>query len=165
MVSTIPDQKRMAIAEKLASIKAVQEFLISNEQQLLQQGLDSEISDRFRKMLEDDQKNLGIIDTVITQYGIQSQPKETVTQMIEQAKKMMQGSEISLYEKVVQHELLKHGQVMSGLLVHKAAQVVGADIEAAITPLNTVNFLYHFGFWMKGFWIGKPFLSKSRDAI
>ncbi|NJK50621.1 DNA nickase [Candidatus Gracilibacteria bacterium] len=140
MVSTIPDQKRMAIAEKLASIKAVQEFLISNEQQLLQQGLDSEIGDRFRKMLEDDQKNLGIIDTVITQYGIQSQPKETVTQMIEQAKKMMQGSEISLYEKVVQHELLKHGQTMSGLLIHKAAQVVGADIEAAITPLNTVNF-------------------------
>ncbi|MCU0538100.1 MAG: hemerythrin domain-containing protein [Hydrococcus sp. Prado102] len=140
MVSTIPDQKRMAIAEKLASIKAVQEFLISNEQQLMQQGLDSEIGDRFRKMLEDDQKNLGIIDTVITQYGIQSQPKETVTQMLEQAKKMMQGSEISLYEKVVQHELLKHGQVMSGLLVHKAAQVVGADIEAAITPLNAVNF-------------------------
>jgi len=26
------------------------------------------------------------------------------------------------------------------LLIHKAAQVVGADIEAAITPLNTVNF-------------------------
>lgn len=29
---------------------------------------------------------------------------------------------------------------MAGLLIHKAAQVVGADIEAAITPVNTVNF-------------------------
>jgi hemerythrin superfamily protein len=29
---------------------------------------------------------------------------------------------------------------MSGLIVHKAAQVVGSDIELAITPLNTVNF-------------------------
>jgi hemerythrin superfamily protein len=29
---------------------------------------------------------------------------------------------------------------MSGLLVHKCAQVVGADIEAAIAPLNTINF-------------------------
>lgn len=140
MVSTIPDQKRMAIAEKLASIKAVQELLIANEQQFLREGNDPEISDRFRKMLEDDQKNMGIIETVITQYGIQAQPKETVTKMIEQAQKMMQGSEITFYEKVVQHELLKHGQVMSGLLVHKAGQVVGADIEAAITPLNTVNF-------------------------
>lgn len=29
---------------------------------------------------------------------------------------------------------------MTGLLIHKVAQVVGADVEAAITPLNTVNF-------------------------
>ena len=29
---------------------------------------------------------------------------------------------------------------MLGLLIHKAAQVVGADIEVAIAPLNTVNF-------------------------
>jgi len=31
-------------------------------------------------------------------------------------------------------------QTMTGLVIHKAAQVVGADIEAAITPLNTINF-------------------------
>jgi hemerythrin superfamily protein len=35
---------------------------------------------------------------------------------------------------------MKHGQTMSGIMIHKAAQVVGADIEVAITPLNTVNF-------------------------
>jgi hemerythrin superfamily protein len=29
---------------------------------------------------------------------------------------------------------------MSGIMIHKAAQVVGADIEVAIAPLNTVNF-------------------------
>jgi hemerythrin superfamily protein len=52
----------------------------------------------------------------------------------------MKGSELTLFEKVSQHELLKHKQTMTGLLIHKAAQVVGADIEAAITPLNTVNF-------------------------
>ena len=52
----------------------------------------------------------------------------------------MEGSELTLFEKVSQHELLKHKQTMTGLLIHKAAQVVGADVEAAITPLNTVNF-------------------------
>jgi hemerythrin superfamily protein len=36
--------------------------------------------------------------------------------------------------------LLKHGQVVSGLVVHKAAQVVGRDVEAALATLNTVNF-------------------------
>jgi len=52
---------------------------------------------------------------------------------------MMQGSEMSLYDKVAQFELLKHANTMN-VLVHKAGQVVGADVNLAITPLNTVNF-------------------------
>jgi hemerythrin superfamily protein len=140
MVSTLTDEKRAAIAEKLANMKAIQELLITNEQQFVEQCDDHDISDRLNKMLEDDHKNLGIIDTVITQYGIQSQPKETVTEMVEKTQQVMSSSKLDMYEKAVQHELLKHGQVMSGLIVHKAAQIVGADVEAAITPLNAVNF-------------------------
>jgi hemerythrin superfamily protein len=140
MVASIPDQKRQAIAEKLAAMKAIQNLLISNEQQFIQECSDEDIKKRFRDMLEDDQKNLGIIETSITQYGIQAEPKETVNKLVEQVQKMMQGSELNMYEKVPQHELLKHGQVMSGLVVHKAGQLVGADVEAAIAPLNTVNF-------------------------
>lgn len=140
MVSTIPDQKRTAIAEKLADMKAIQNLLIAEEQQFIQECSDSEIRDRLEKMLEDDRKNLGIIETVITQYGIQAEPKETVREMTEKAQQKMQNSDLSFYERAVHHELLKHGQVMSGLVVHKAAQIVGADIEAAIAPLNAVNF-------------------------
>ncbi len=140
MPVTLEDAKRTAIAEKLASIKAVQELLISNEQQLIDACPDHEISDRLRDFLSDDQKNLGIIETVIVQYGIKAEPKQSVTEFIKKAQEMMSGSELSLFEKVSQHELLKHQQAMSGILVHKAAQVVGADIEAAITPLNAVNF-------------------------
>ncbi|WP_013323021.1 hemerythrin domain-containing protein [Gloeothece verrucosa] len=140
MVSTVPDQKRQAIAEKLAAMKAIQNILIANEQQFISEGNDEEINKRFRDMLEDDQKNLGVLETAITQYGIQAEPKETVKKLIEQVQQMMQGSELNMYEKVAQHELLKHGQVMSGLIVHKAGQLVGADVEAAIAPLHTVNF-------------------------
>ncbi|MGL5831819.1 MAG: hemerythrin domain-containing protein [Waterburya sp.] len=140
MVSTLTDEKRAAIAEKLANMKTIQELLITIEQQFVEQSDDHDIKDRLNKMLEDDHKNLGIIDTVITQYGIQSQPKDTVTEMVEKLQQAMSSSELDMYEKAVQHELLKHGQVMSGLVVHKAAQVVGADVEAAITPLNAVNF-------------------------
>ena len=91
-------------------------------------------------ILKDDEKNLGVIETVIGQYGIQAEPKQSTQKMIETVKKLFQGSELSLYEKVFQHELLKHQQAMSGLLVHKAAQKVGADVMLAIGPLNTVNF-------------------------
>ncbi|PSB53062.1 DNA nickase [filamentous cyanobacterium Phorm 6] len=140
MVATLQDTKRQAIATKLADMKALQNLLIANEQLFINSCNDSELCDRFRDMLEDDRKNLGVLETVIVQYGVQSEPKETTTKMIEAVHKLMKGSELTMFEKVGQHELLKHQQTMAGLLVHKAAQVVGADIEAAITPLNTVNF-------------------------
>jgi hemerythrin superfamily protein len=140
MVSKLTDEKRAAIAEKLADMKAVQNLILSNEQQFIKECQDTDIRDRIEKMIEDDRKNLGIIETVITQYGIQAQPKEKITEMVEKTQQIMTSPELSLYEKATQHELIKHAQVMSGLVIHKAAQVVGADVEAAITPLNTVNF-------------------------
>jgi len=140
MVATLEDTKRQAIGMKLADMKALQNLLIANEQLFINSCNDSELCDRFRNMLEDDRKNMGVLETVIVQYGVQSEPKETTTKMIEEVQKLMEGSELTMFEKVTQHELLKHKQTMAGLLVHKAAQVVGADIEAAIVPLNTVNF-------------------------
>lgn len=140
MVATLDDTKRSAIATKLADMKAIQQLLIQNEQLFLKETNDSEISKRFQDFLNDDQKNMGILETVIVQYGVHGEPKKTITEMVQKIGQLMQGSELSLYEKVFQHELLKHQQVMSGLTVHKAAQKVGADVMLAIGPLNTINF-------------------------
>ncbi len=140
MSITINDSKRTAIASKLADMKEVQNLLISNEEKLIMACNDQDIRDRLGKMLDDDRKNLGILDTVSVQYGVKGEPKETVTMMVEKMQELMEGDELSVYEKTFQHEVLKHQQFMSGVLVHKAAQVVGADIEVAIAPLNTVNF-------------------------
>lgn len=140
MVATLTDAKRSAIAEKLADMRAIQNLIIANEQQFIKECKNNEIFGRLEDMLEDDQNNLDVLETTITQYGIQSEPKEKVQKMIEQAQEMMKSSELSLYEKLAQHELLKHGQVMSGLVVHKAAQIAGADVEEALSPLNSVNF-------------------------
>ncbi len=140
MSINLDDSKRTAIACKLAGMKEIQNLLISNEEKLIAACNDQEIRDRFGKMLDDDRKNIGILDTVIVQYGVKGEPKETIIKMVEEIEQLMQGSALSLYEKAAQHELLKHQQFMSGVLVHKAAQVVGADVEAAIAPLNTINF-------------------------
>ncbi|SRR5579883_2010154 len=140
MVATLDDTKRSAIAVQLADMKAIQQLLIENEQQFLREIRDPDVQERIQNMLNDDRKNLGVLETVIGQYGIQAQPKETVTALIKNVRELMQGSKLSLYEKVFQHELLKHEQVMTGLIVHKAAQKVGADVILAIGPLNTINF-------------------------
>jgi hemerythrin superfamily protein len=91
-------------------------------------------------MLDDDRKNQGILETVIIQYGIQKKPEKTVQKIAETVRQFIQSNELSFWEKVFQHELLKHQQVMNGLTIHKAAQKVGADVMTAIGPLNTVNF-------------------------
>lgn len=140
MPISIDNTKRIAIASKLSDMKEMQNLLISNEEKLIATCHDQDIRDRLGKMLDDDRKNLGVLDTVIVQYGQQSPPKETVTMMVEKNRELMNSDELSVYEKAAQHEILKHQQFMSGILVHKAAQVIGTDVEAAITPLNTVNF-------------------------
>lgn len=140
MVTTLDDAKRMAIGSKLADMKEVQTLLIANEQTLMAACNDDDIRDRLRKMLDDDQKNMGVLETVIVQYGVKGEPKSTTKEFVKKTQELMRGSELSLYEKFAQHELLKHAQTMNGLIVHKAAQQVGADVEAAITPLNTINF-------------------------
>ena len=139
MSVTLEDNRRTAIAVKLADMEATQNLLIANEKALIKACPDREISNRLESFLKDDQKNLGIINTVIVQYGIKAEAKPSVRKMIEKATEAMESSELSLFEKVAEHELLKHSQAMAGLLIHKAGQVVGADIAMAITPLNTVN--------------------------
>jgi len=140
MVTTLDDTKRLAIAERLANLKAFQNLIISNEQKLMDACPDEDVRKRLQSMLEDDQKNLGIIETVIVQYGIQAEPSAATKIFIPQFEKMMSGDEFTYYQKLIHHELSKHGQAMSGIIIHKAAQKVGADIEVAIGPLNTVNF-------------------------
>ncbi|MBD2666962.1 hemerythrin HHE cation binding domain protein [Richelia sinica FACHB-800] len=140
MVTTLDDTKRNAIGAKLAGMKLIQQLLIDNEQQFIRECSDGEIVENLRRMLDDDQKNQGILATVIVQYGIQAQPKENLQDLVQQIRQLMEGNELSFSEKVFQHELLKHQQVMTGLVIHKAAQKVGADVMAAIGPLNTINF-------------------------
>jgi hemerythrin superfamily protein len=140
MPVTLDDAKRIALGQKLADMKAIQELIMSSEQMLIGAVHDEEISKRLRDFLQDDQKNMGILDTIIVQYGVQGQPKETTQKIVEQAQQMMQGSDLTVFEKTSQLELLKHKQTMTGLLIHKCAQVIGADVMAAISPINPVNF-------------------------
>jgi hemerythrin superfamily protein len=140
MVTTLDDPKRLTLGERLADLKAFQDLIISNEQKLIDACPYADIHERLQNLLSDDQKNLGIIDTVIVQYGIQAEPSAATKRFVPQFEQMMSGDEFTFYQKLIHHELLKHGQAMSGIMIHKAAQVVGADIEVAIAPLNTVNF-------------------------
>lgn len=140
MVKSLDDVKRSAIAMELADMAEIQKLLIANEQKFISEISDPDVRDRFQKMLADDQKNMGVLETAMVQYGVKAEPRDTTKKMTEQVQQLMSGSELKLFQKVGQHELLKHKQVMAGLLIHKCSQVVGADVAMAIGPLNAVNF-------------------------
>ncbi|MBF2003505.1 MAG: hemerythrin HHE cation-binding protein [Synechococcales cyanobacterium M58_A2018_015] len=138
----LEDSKRQAIATELADLKALQELLIETERALMPAvSSDNEIQKRFNDFLSDDQKNLQTIDAVINRFnGGVVQPRETIRQYIEQVHQLMAGDTLSLYQKTAAHERIKHQAVMTGFIIHKAAQVVGDDVKEAIGPLNQVNF-------------------------
>ncbi|WP_375473778.1 hemerythrin HHE cation-binding protein [uncultured Nostoc sp.] len=142
MVVALDDTKRSAIATELADLKAIQELLISNERKVLPAvSNDQEISKRLNDFLKDDQENLTVIEGVISKFGGGSaQPRDTIGQYVEQVNRIIDGDELTLYQKVSIHERIKHQAVMTGLIIHKASQVVGDDVKEAIGPLNQVNF-------------------------
>ncbi|WP_287129057.1 hemerythrin domain-containing protein [Candidatus Cyanaurora vandensis] len=137
---TLDDAKRSAIAVQLADVKALQKLAIALEQKLLTAANDENIRERLGEFIKTDQKNMEVLENVIISYGIKAEPKASLVKLADETQKMMDSSELTLHEKFSQLELLKHKQFMAGYLVHKAGQVVGADIENAVAPLNTVNF-------------------------
>lgn len=141
MAATLEQSKMQSIATKLADMKAMQAQLISNEEKLHSATSgEAEISKRLQDMLEDDRESLGTIDRAISQLGVQAEADEKTKKYVEGIDSMMAGDELSLYEKASSHEALKHQLVMIGLVLHKAAQAVGDNLEETIDPINKVNF-------------------------
>ena len=141
MVTTLETSHRNAIASKLADMKALQRLLITNEQKLIVDcSEDGGIEQCIDNMLNDDRDSLKVIEEIIPQFGELPPPKEITQKQMQTVEKIMARHELDLYEKILQHEGLKHRIVMTGLLIHKMAQVLGEDIQKAVASLNKINF-------------------------
>lgn len=128
------------VATKLADLKLFQNVLLESEQKLIAQTDDKTICERLEGMIESDRQNLGIIEGVISRYGDAVDPRDITQQHAQKVSQMMAGSELTLYDKYLQLELLKHQQTMTGLVLHKVAQSLNDDLQDVMEPLNKVNF-------------------------
>jgi hypothetical protein len=141
MAATLEATQKNAIATKLADMKALQNLMMSNEEKLLKASTDSEkITDTLTDMLIDDRNNLIAIDEAIAELQITSPPNQTVTNMVKTIEGIMSEDNLDLYEKFMQQEGLKHQLVMTGLLIHKAAQATDGTLQKLIDSINKVNF-------------------------
>ncbi|MDF5714743.1 MAG: hemerythrin HHE cation-binding protein [Rhizonema sp. NSF051] len=128
------------IATKLADLKLFQNVLLETEQKLIAQTDDSTICERLEGMIKSDRENLGIIEAVVSKYGNTEEPRDITQKHAEKVSQMMSGSELTLYDKYLQLELLKHQQTMTGLVLHKVAQSLNDELQDLMEPLNRVNF-------------------------
>ena len=141
MAATLENAKKNAIATKLADLKTLQNLMISNEEKLLKASTDSqEVTKTLNNMLQDDRQSLQAIDKAIADLEMAGDASETVKNMVSTIDKIMSEDSLSVYEKFMQHEGLKHQLVMTGLLIHKAAQATDGILQKVIDPINKVNF-------------------------
>ncbi|MGL5078523.1 MAG: hemerythrin HHE cation-binding protein [Waterburya sp.] len=125
---------------KLADLKLIQEVLLESGQKLMSETNDDTIRERLEKMITSDRENLNSIDKAISEVGSTAQPRDITQKHAEAISKMMNGSELTSYDKFFQFELLKHQQTMTGLVIHKVAQSLDDKLQDAVEPLNKVNF-------------------------
>ena len=128
------------LATKLADLKLVQNVLIESGQKLMAATNDDTIRERLEKMITSDRENLSSIDKAIAKSGQIAEPRDITQKHVEKIGQMMDGSELTVYDKFFQFELLKHQQTMTGLVIHKVAQTLDDELQDAMEPLNKVNF-------------------------
>ena len=128
------------LASKLADLKLIQNVLIDCAQKLIAITDDDTIRKRLENMLSSDRTNLSNIEKAIEQFGEPVETREITQKHAEKIGQMMDGNELTTYDKFFQFELLKHQQTMTGLVIHKVAQSLDDELQDAMEPLNKVNF-------------------------
>ncbi len=127
---------REAIGFELADILHRQKTILSCNE-TLNLG-DSDAHESLRTMAEEDDKNLRMLETVISSYGVRVEPRYAAVQMSDTVHDII-GNEASIpLEKLGAYILLKQNQMMCSHLVHKSVQTTDADIRIALAAFDGV---------------------------
>ncbi|MEO1340246.1 MAG: hypothetical protein AAFV28_03660 [Cyanobacteria bacterium J06635_13] len=119
---------RTNLHTKLADLKLIQNVLIDCGQKLIAINTDDTIKERLEKILSSDRDNLKYIEEAIAKVGSSAQPRDITQKHAEAVSKMMDGSELTEYDKFFQFELLKHQQTMTSLIISKVAQSLDDEL-------------------------------------
>ena len=128
------------LSSKLADLKLFQNVLIECGDKLMKLTDDETIQKRLSNIIKTDRDNLSTIDEAISKFGNPVESREITQKHAQKVSQMMDGDQLTTYDKFFQFELLKHQQTMTGLVVHKVAQTLDDELQDAMEPLNKVNF-------------------------
>jgi hemerythrin superfamily protein len=171
---------------------------MQNSEESLREALGSELSDmmyrqkalalcnervgfwdeHFRAMADDDQRNVELLETVISSFGVRVSPHRSTEQIADLLIDTVVGESSRPLEKLEAYTLLKKSQLMSVQLVRKASPNVLPDIRMALAPLDALantldshvnqlkNFIEHSGVaWLTGREIPEGLFTRAKEAV
>ena len=131
--------QREGIAGELADIKARQALIVEYDNWLLTEVDDDEFRDDVREIIDEDDRNYKLIESIELNHGVRVEPKLATVDHITLGRNILEGNEYSLLEKIAEYGLLKQMQVNCGHLVHKSAQAMEPDVKMAVGPIAAIN--------------------------
>ncbi|WP_141731670.1 hemerythrin domain-containing protein [Oligoflexus tunisiensis] len=140
MLAVSEQETRLGLASELADIEMRQRAIVqwnSSIRRLLANF--DEARDTLEQIAEEDEKNLRMLETVMTNFGMRVEPKEFTKGFTELVSQRIGAANAPFVEKLGAYALVKQNQAMCGYLVHKVAQVCKPDVKAALGPFEGVQ--------------------------
>jgi hemerythrin superfamily protein len=133
MKSLSEQEKRLGLASELADIECRQQAIVqwnSRIRNFLMNMKDEQ--DSLTKIAEEDERNLRMIETVLTNFGIRVEPKVFTKGFIDLCSQRINDPNAPALEKLGAYALAKQNQAICASLVHKVAQVCKLDVKEAV---------------------------------
>lgn len=128
------------LSTHLSDMTLLQKTLLESEQILMAATDDSKICERLEGIIKSDRESLATLESMTAAQVSNGAARDITQKYAEAVNQMMNSADLTLYDKFFQLELCKHQQTMTGLVIHKAAQSLGDELQNAVEPLNEINF-------------------------
>jgi hemerythrin superfamily protein len=132
----------------------------------------------FRRMADEDQRNMELLETVMTAFGVRAAPRRSTEQIADLLIDIVVGETAQPLEKLHAYMLLKKNQQSAVHLALKVAQESLPDIRLTLSPLESlqvdlnahmnqlIHFMDHAGVsWLTGKEMEEGLLSRVRGAV
>lgn len=139
MNPTSEQEKRLALGSELADIMTRQEALVKWNPLVGALLVDEEAREEWGSIVVEDEKNLRMMGTVLTNFGVRVGPKDFTRSLTQLVDAKIHDPSASILEKLGAYSLVKQAQVMCGHLVHKSTQIAQPDVKEALGMFAAVQ--------------------------
>ncbi|MBC7531204.1 MAG: hemerythrin domain-containing protein [Oligoflexus sp.] len=134
-------EKRDSVGIELADVLYRQQMILQCNE-ILQFNDEEAVTPEFLNMGIEDEKNLRMIESAVSNFGLRMEPKGSTVMISEALCEVVRDSMALPLEKLSAYVLLKQNQVLCCHIIHKSTQISKPDIKAALAPFEGIYALF-----------------------